>query len=307
MIKRAVSGSLILCLLMSAQGLAGIRIVADLHGDSAYADSVVHITSERLTKLIGSFEIDTLTIFIVANGRRFDSLTQNSLPDWGAGVAIPFQKQIVVKSPLILPGDKALGELIAHEFTHIALATEVDYRPVPRWLNEGMAMYFSAEWSWQDHVAMGTEVVLGKIISLSEIEYLNRFSGRKAEIAYSESFLAFKYFLDTYGQSGLRIFLDNIAAGRSLDEAMVAASGGDYDAFEKEFAGYLSGRYNLVVVLFNSEIFWLALAVLFVVGFFLARWRRKKRMREMEQYDKLHSTDFDYGNIEEPDEDKPWD
>ena len=49
------------------------------------------------------------------------------------------------------------------------------------------------------------------------------------------------------------------------------------------------------------------LALVIIVGYILNRIKRKKRIQEMDEYDVYHSTDFDYGDVEEPDEDKPWD
>jgi hypothetical protein len=283
------------------------RIFADIPGDAAYADSVIRVTAARIESLIGPISIDSLDIFIVASHERFDSLAGNSIPDWGIGVAIPYRHRIVIKSPLITRGDKSLGELTAHEFSHIALATALDYRQMPRWLDEGMAMYFSAEWGWGDNLAVSWAVIFGGIIPLAEIEHLNRFEGDMVRVAYSQSYLAFKYLLDTYGKSGLNILLQNIRAGRRLDYAFITATGTDYNGFEREFSAYLHGRYNIVTLIFDSNLLWIIMALIVVIGFILARWRRKKRFREFEEREKYHSTDFDYGEVEKPDEDKPWD
>jgi hypothetical protein len=283
------------------------RIIADLPADAAYADSVITVTTARLSGLLGPLAPDSLDVYIVARAARFDSLSGPSVPDWGAAVAIPYKNRIVVKSPLILTGDKSLGELVAHEFSHIALARAVRNRPVPRWLDEGLAMYASAEWGWGDNLAMGWAVISGNIIPLSGIERLNRFQSGQAQVAYSESYLAFRYFLDTYGKSGLQLLLADLADGRSIDDAFVTAIGTDQAGFEREFSTYIHGRYNLITMIFNTNIFWIFLALLIVVGFVLYLLRRKKRFAEFDEYDKYHSTDFDYGEVEEPDEDKPWD
>ena len=63
----------------------------------------------------------------------------------------------------------------------------------------------------------------------------------------------------------------------------------------------------MLTLIFNSNLIWILMALVIIVGFILNRLRRKKRLEEFDEYDKYHSTDFDYGNVEEPDEDKPWD
>ena len=283
------------------------RIITDIPDDGAYADSVLQVTQKRLNTLIGSFRVTPLDIFIVTSEEKFDSFAGSSIPDWGAGVAIPYRDLIVIKSPLILPGDKSLGELVAHEFTHIALARRLKRPQPPRWLNEGMAMYLSAEWGWADNVSVSWAVVLGATIPLSEIENLNRFEADIARVAYSESYLAFKFFIDTYGESSLNILLDRIAAGAQPDRAFIAATGMNCAGFEREFSAYLHGRYNMLTLIFDSNLLWIMMALIVVIGFILSRLRRKKRLEEFDEYEKYHSTDFDYGEVEKPDEDDRWD
>ena len=300
---------IILCAFFSVPVVAEdiIRIHADNKQDSAYADSVIAVTRGHIIALIGAIPEDTLDVHIVGTVARFDSLAGDFIPDWGAGVAIPHRKRIVIKSPLILTGEKSLGELVAHEYAHIALARAVRMQWVPRWLNEGFSMYMSTEWSWRDNLSAGMAVLMGYTARLAEIEKLNRFFSEKAEAAYAESYLAFTYFLDTYGKEGLRIFLAHSARNRDVDFCFMMATGGDYGDFQNEFSTFLLGRYNVLAVILDSNILWLFLALIIIIGFVINRLRRKSRMRELDEYDKLHSSDFDYGEIEKPDEDKPWD
>jgi len=268
----------------SAGAQTHFHIKADIPGDSAYVDSVVNVTTPRLEKLLGPIAYDSLDIFVAASEERFDSLTGNALPDWGVGVAIPYRSRIVIKSPLIMASGKTLGELVANEYTHIALSRFLGHTEPPRWINEGMAMYCSAEWGWTDNLAIGWAVVLGRIIPLNEIENLNRFDARQAETAYSESYLAFKYFLDSYGQSGLHILLTELQAKHSIDDALIAATGADRRYFEKEFSEYLRGRYNLVTLFFDSQLIWVLAALIVLLGFVIARIRRRERMNRLDDY-----------------------
>jgi len=50
--------------------------------------------------------------------------------------------------------------------------------------------------------------------------------------------------------------------------------------------------------------------VVVIVGFFLRYRKKKKKYEEWDEDEKYHSTDFDYGDPDNPeqvdDEDKPW-
>lgn len=285
-----------------------VIIKSEIPYDSIIADTAINSTAINFKNLTGEFVQDSLTIFLVNSDEVFDSLAGGAIPDWGAGVAIPHRKIIIIKSPSYFPGEKSLYELTAHEYGHILLSRRIGYRPIPRWFNEGMAMYLSTEWGWSNNLAMSWASVMGWLIPLSEIEKLNRFGPSKAELGYSESYLAFKYFLDTYGKSGLIIFIDSIKSGQSFDEAFINATGARYLNFEREFSEFLATRYNLISLIFNSNLLWLILAAIIVIGFIISRVKRKSRMAKLEEYDRLHSSDFDYGDeAEKPHEDNPWD
>ena len=55
--------------------------------------------------------------------------------------------------------------------------------------------------------------------------------------------------------------------------------------------------------------FWLALAIILVVGAFWKYSQRRKYYKKWEAEERLHSTDFEYGdpdNPEQTDDDEPW-
>lgn len=292
---------------MSGQLSARNYIIADYEPDSVLAVTILNEAVAQVEKTLGRLIDDSLVIYIVSTKSRFDSLTGRGIPDWGAGVAIPIRRRIVIKSPRLLTGSKGMRELLIHEYSHVALARFVRYHHVPRWLDEGMAVYHSAEWGWQDNLAVSWAAVLGYLVPLPNIEKLNSFSGEQAQLSYSQSYLGFEYFVDNYGLSSLHILLDNYRRGKGNDIAFKRAIGLDYAGFNDEFMVYLKGRYNVVTLIFDSSMLWVILAFLFVLGLILNRVRRKKRYAELEEYEKYHSSDFDYGEVEEPDEDKPWD
>ena len=128
-------------------------------------------------------------------------------------------------------------------------------------------------------------------------------------MAYSESYLAVQYLFDGYGIETVTIFLDEIARGASMDQALMASTGSKYADFETEFRVYLQGRFNLVGLLADTMYFWLFLAIITVFGFILWLRRRRAYYRRWEEEERLASTDFDYGDPDHPevvDDDEPW-
>lgn len=248
-------------------------------------------------------------IYIENDLDDFKELIGTAFPDWGAAAALPYREMMALKSPSHFRLGKSLRELIQHEYAHLALHYRLHMQNPPRWLDEGLAMSVSAEWGWQDNFAMSRAVVFRTLIPLREIEGLNRFPGGRAQTAYSQSYLAVKYMLNEYGNETFNIFLDKIKSRGTFDEAFLVSIGSDYDGFEKEFFDYLKKRYNLMTLFGDLYFLWIFLAAVVVFGFILKYRKRKKYYKKWEEEERLQSTDFDYGDPDNPehidDEDKP--
>ncbi len=273
------------------------------------ADSTLKATRNKLKKML-SIDLEfTADGYLVGSLSRFDSLVGGKFPDWGAAAAIPHWKRIVIKSPDTFPLSRPLAELLAHEYSHLALAYRTRSRPVPRWLDEGMAMMVSMQWSWGDNLTMNLAAVLGNFIPLAEIDRVNRFGQQRAHLAYAQSYMAVQYIYEQYGVEGMTILLDSIAVSVPLDSGLMAATGSNYSDFEAELSVYLQEKYNFVSLVSDTMYFWLILAIILIAGGILSYRRRRLYLQKWEEEEKYASTDFDYGDPDAPeqtDDDEPW-
>ena len=272
-------------------------------------DSTVTRARNRLAYLLE----DTLSyrpqIHVVTDRQLFDSLIGGAFPDWGAAAAVPHRELIVIKSPDQFNINRSLEELLAHEFAHLAVDHRVGWNRAPRWFNEGMAMMVSSEWDWSDNVTLSRAVLFGQLLDLYEIEKVNRFQAGKAHTAYTQSYAAVKYLFDAYRVNAVNIFLDSVQAGSSLDAALMASTGSDYRDFNRELNEHLRTTYNIAAIFIDNMYFWLILALIVIIGGILAIVRRRKYYQKWEEEEKYQSTDFDYGDPDNPevsDDDEPW-
>jgi hypothetical protein len=274
------------------------------------ADSVLTRARRTLINILRDSLPYKPAIYIVDDEKQFDRLAGGRIPDWGAAVAFPERKLIVIKSPDQYNLSRSLAELLAHEYSHLALSHRTGFIRPPRWLDEGLAMFVSMEWSWSDNLAMSRAGTFGKFVPLGEIEFVNRFNESKAHVAYAEAYLAVKYLHDQYGVNAFNRLINALASGQTENQALNGAIGGNLDEFDKEFEDYLKTRFNMASLFMDTLLFWLALAVIVVVGGFLNYRKRRRYYKKWEEEERLHSTDFDYGDPNRPehieDEDKPW-
>ena len=276
-----------------------------------FADSILNSTRQKMILLLK----DTLSykpyVYLLDDLDQFNKLTYGKFPDWGAAAAYPERKLIAIKSPDHFNLNKSLNELLAHEYTHMAVAGKCGFYRPPRWINEGLAMYTSAEWSWSDNLAMGKAAVFGQLIPLKDIELVNRFNESKAHVAYSQSYMAVQFMLRQYGKNSVNLFLTQISLNKSIDQALLTATGSTYYEFENDYRLYLSKQFNYASLFMDTLFFWLALALIVIIAFFMRFKKRRQYYKKWEEEEKYHSTDFDYGDPSNPeqvddDDDESW-
>jgi len=131
------------------------------------------------------------------------------------------------------PADSYNAVVIAHELTHLVFHHVVDnpYSGVPRWLDEGNAVFMSEGYSaqWQGYV--NAAVTSHTLIPLDGLAGL--FPSVKDEfyLAYGESVAAVDFFRRTYGEPKFWELVKSYANGVSDDAAFTAATGADATAF----------------------------------------------------------------------------
>ncbi|HOP07952.1 MAG TPA: peptidase MA family metallohydrolase [candidate division Zixibacteria bacterium] len=285
-----------------------------LHFDNPHyrvvADSSLRIARARLAELLQDSLNYTVQVYLPETQRDFDHLLRGKFPDWGAAAAIPVRKSIVIKSPEHFNIGKPLSTLLIHEYAHMVLDKRTGFYDAPRWVEEGVAQYVSHEWDWSDYVAMSRAGLTSDFLGLTDIDQVNLFNESKAHLAYAEAYLAVSYFLDIYGREQFNVFLDSLLHGVSVDGAMNAATGSNMMEFDSDYRHYLGQRYNLVTLFMDTMFFWIGLAVIVVIGAFLRYRKRRHYYEKWDQEEHLQSTDFDYGDPDDPeqvdDDDEPW-
>jgi len=275
-----------------------------------FCDSVLTDTRLKMIRLLQDTLSYKPSVYLLNNLDEFNKLVQGKFSDWGVGVAIPLKKMIVMKSPDSFNLNKPLGQLVAHEYAHLAVSDKVFMKIPPRWFNEGVAMYVSSEWGWSNNIAMGKAAVFGQFIDLQDIENVNRFHEGKAQVAYAESYMAISFLLKYYGQNSLKIFLEQINSKNSIDEAIYVTTGSTMDEFQDDFNRYLHKQFNIASLFMDTIFLWIALAGVVVYAFFLQFKKRREYYKKWEDEEKLQSTDFDYGDPNNPeqidDDDEAW-
>ena len=243
---------------------------------------ILESSYQKISRFLEDSLTNVVNVYIVDSDNEFHSLVGNSFPDWGVGCAIPEQGVIVLKSPLHFKYYQSFSQVVTHELAHVFLGKFSRGKSIPRWLDEGFAMYQSHEWSIGRDVAVARAVLTGSILPLSQIETVNAFGQSKAELAYTESFLAMSYLYHEYGVGTEKELLTYLANGSSIDLAFLRTIGSNYLSFQIEFEKYLKTKYNWVSFLGDTFLLWLGLAFLIVFLYFLKRRYTRRTLQQWE-------------------------
>jgi hypothetical protein len=239
---------------------------------------------------------DTVRVVYVRRGQSFDSVVGGRFPDWGVAAAVSERQLIAIRSPADYPLNRSIRETLRHELAHLHLDALAGMRQVPRWMHEGYAQQFAYQWVFGDDLLIARAVFVDKAIDLRDIDGVNSFAGPRAQLAYTQSYLAMNHFLSVYGWDGLQLFCQSVRNRGDWDDAFRQATGADYTAFQREFNAFLEARYNWVAFLGDTILLWIGLVGVFIVIYVIKRRRSAARRAEWEQQEAIE--DILYGPIQ---------
>jgi hypothetical protein len=219
---------------------------------------------------LGRRDPGPLRLILVADGRVLDSLTAGRAPAWGAAVALPGARTILLRAD---QGD--LVRTLRHELAHLALHEAVRVR-VPLWFDEGYAAWAAGEWERFGGLELNLAVVRGAIPTLTGLDGALRGSASSADAAYALAASAVTELARRNPAGTLTPLLQRLQAGQDFEAAVLATTGLTMDRFEQAWQHGVRRRYTLGNW-FIAGGGWLVMAIV-VLGL-VRRRRRVDRVR----------------------------
>lgn len=224
--------------------------------------------------------VQRVLIAVAPDANRFRAWVGPSAPEWGAAIAFPDSRRIVMQGRTGASDAGDPLEVLRHELAHMALHERLGNRP-PRWFDEGYASVAAREWRREDVLAANVALALKGTPSLDELEDGFRGGSVAAQSAYALSYRAVTELASLDPERGLTLFFQYWADGNSLDRAMRQAFGLTLNGFEKEFQRRTSRRYGGLALFADLSIAMLVLTALLLPFLFARRGRDRRRLRAM--------------------------
>ncbi|MEM6453943.1 MAG: hypothetical protein AAF772_02505 [Acidobacteriota bacterium] len=165
-----------------------------------------------------------------------------------------------------------LETVFVHEVAHVLVARAAGRKPVPLWLNEGLAVLLSRGLRFQDHGRL-LLLAFGPRPPMAEIEAGFHGEPRAAETAYALAAVRVDDLMSQFGDGAPARILRKLADGTPFELALWQVTGEHPVAAEARFWRQLRLSHLWLPLLTGSTSLWVGMAALFL----LATFRRRQR------------------------------
>ena len=240
----------------------------------------------RVTGLLHTDPPARITVVLAPDARSFRELAGGA-PPWVSGMAYPERATIYLRPLTGLEVRHAsLDAVIAHEITHVVLYHKLGGRHVPRWLDEGLAVFMADEPLYSRAETLARVGITGRNIPFRYLEDSFPGDADDAATAYAQSGDFIRFLYHQYGSDAFNHYLDLIAQGQDPDQALQAAFHSTLFPLETQWLKGVRWTYGLVPALSGGALLWGLLGLLSAVAWF----RKAARMKEVRQ----DIADYDY-------------
>jgi hypothetical protein len=255
-------------------------------GDSLNASQALVILGNAFNEISHDLRVKPngdISVFLCASHKIFKQLTLGRLPKWAEGVADIYHNSMVIKSPIWDRSKNDFAGTLVHELTHLLFHQAVGNRSIPRWIDEGLAIFYSREKEWASATQISKALLTHSIIPLQDIDRVLTFHQEKAKLAYQESYTAVQYLLAVYDIDAIHTIIDGIRQGWSWDDTFRRATGSTFSEFETEWYKHIEKEYRWYFLVEIDNYIWFVIIGLLIFGIIIIRLRNRRTLKQWEE------------------------
>jgi hypothetical protein len=220
-----------------------------------------------------------VNVYLAPDPARWDSLTDGRAPEWGAGIAIPHAGMIVIPGYVSERTDThGLPQILRHELAHIALHRFSGGTHVPRWFDEGYAMWsagqFDADAGWKLRLAF----VSRRAPPLDSLSLDWPLLAPDAQLAYLLSATAVRYLVSLGTPATFERFLQTVRARASFEDALREVYVLSTPQFERQWRRHVKRQFGWLQLVAQTTFIWVVLTLAVLVLFAIRRRRDRRKL-----------------------------
>jgi hypothetical protein len=229
----------------------------------------------ELNARLGEPVLHAVSVYVARTPGEMATLAPEGapFPKYATGVAYSQVGLILLTiAPLYPNSVHDLGETFRHELAHVALHDALEGRPIPRWFNEGFAVFASGEGSMTRLRTLWTATVADDLLPLAQLERTFPAEAVTASVAYAQAADVVRFLVRKQDSRRFAAMVRRMRRNQPFARALEDAYGTDLATLEHEWRQDVRKRYTLWPIVFSSGVVWVAM-----VGLVLWIWRRKRR------------------------------
>ncbi|TNF29224.1 MAG: hypothetical protein EP329_16255, partial [Deltaproteobacteria bacterium] len=284
----------VLALLLGVAALAGPAAAADatpvgetphfvFYGEHELTNAVqkvMAVAEERFARVcagLGACDVldGRITVWVAEDPQQFAAAFPDESPmaEWAAGVAFIGARRVVLRAH----GTAlfSLVETFDHEVAHILIHVLARGHRVPRWLNEGLAIWVSGEDVIGRLSAAHRAAITGNLLTLTELDEGFPSHGSRVPLAYAQSALFTRFLVGRYGPGALLNVVRDVGTGADFDAAFTRRFETSPDALAASWVATLEEESSPLLLFHDSSLMWFVMTLVFVlVGIRLNRQKK---------------------------------
>jgi len=214
-------------------------------GDEHFGRALFDKAQEALDTLgreMGVTVTRPVKVFIYGSHADLLGAIAEGAKEWTGGQAFPEVGVVVIG---VSPTDLAWGQrAVAHELTHLVVHQMIDtpLGELPRWLDEGLAMYAEGELEPSYQRALAQAVREGHLITLRSLSSSFPTDSKLAHLSYAQSYSLVEFILEEHGREAMSQLLRIFAEGAYQDDALKEALGLDVEGLDAAWRKWVEAR-----------------------------------------------------------------
>lgn len=229
----------------------------------------------ELVERLGRSVLDHVTVYVARTPGEMAGLAPEGapFPKYADGVAYAEIGLVLLTiHPVEVNAHHDLGEVFRHELAHVAIYDAVAGRAIPRWFNEGFAVFASGESSFTRLQTLWTATLSEELIPLRRMERTFPSDPVGVSVAYAQAADVVRFLVRRQDHQRFVQMIERIRRGQDFDHAMKDAYGLDLGTLEYEWREDVARRYTFWPILFSGSVVWVG-----AIGLFFVAWRRRKK------------------------------
>ncbi len=206
------------------------------------------------------------------------------VPAYASGVTYASVRLVLLTLTEPSGGEATDSETVFHhELSHVALVDATAGRHVPRWFNEGLAVYESGEQPWSRMRELWDAALFRQLLPLSDLD--RAFSERpdQVNIAYAESADVVRFLLRGKDSARFIRLIEHVREGSTFDRALGDAYGTDIRRLEYQWREQCAKRNTFAPMLASGLFVWVLTFAALVIGYRRRRRRQQATLARWEQ------------------------